>query len=103
MSVVVAVNKQMTHYSVNKTNCDRGNVIYLFTSYGPNIDTNLLGIPSTSSPDNGTLSKSMCFKGKPSTVSFNFIGTPSTPSGAPSKSSLLLAKLPFGGNRDLRG
>lgn len=63
MSVVVAINKQMAHSSVNKTNCDRGNVIYLFTSYGPNIDTNLPGIPSASSPDNGTLSKSMCFKG----------------------------------------
>ena len=30
MSVVVGVNKQMTHSSVNKTNCDRGNVICLF-------------------------------------------------------------------------
>lgn len=68
----------------------------IVTSYSPDIYPNLLGIPSISSPDNGTPSMSICFKGTPS-MSFDFIGTPSTSSGAPSKSSLVLPKLPSSG------
>lgn len=53
----------MVYFFVNKINCDRGNVIYLFISYGFNIDINLFGILLVLFLDNGILLKLMCFKG----------------------------------------